>query len=444
MHGAIAQLVEHLLCTQGVRSSTLLGSTIFLPISNRCSLVLASYMGASLTITTCQRAHSMVQVFSLLYKNHLSLLLFSYIFFLLSFVTIPGYHPTRTIYYIIVVLPWIGLAYKDLFASLQTNPVIRLFLVWSGLILISTLIAPNASLNDALHYLRVIIMIGLFLLSTIYVMSNPTTCKNILWLLVICSTVTLIAYMLYFYFHHPLTERFGLFAMAQNPIQVGSLLAVLLTSTLYLFFFTPHNSFREKVILIFCFLIFLIAMILTESRGPSLAFIIGSIALLYTHFRRNIIWVVLAIMLCLGAFITFTSLGQGFLERGLSFRPTIWYESFTLVKDSLFFGLGPTFAHEYILSNGDHVYQPHSIYIASLLYFGIFGSFGFLALIIGTAYLTLHSTHPLRPLAIALGITSLILGSVDYSNLFVNVRTEWFCFWLGLGFCACCSERKSI
>lgn len=216
------------------------------------------------------------------------------------------------------------------------------------------------------------------------------------------------------------------FGRSENAVQAGCLFGSALLVAFYLLWKNRSDRAVAAIYGLFWIVIFL-ALLATQSRGALLATLLGHGIFLLPWWKR--LWPIAVVML-----IAIFSLGdwQGWLARADGFRLEIWQHVLEEWRSQPIFGLGFRTPFEQTLSNGQTIFQPHSLYITALYYGGVIG----LALLLALWALAFkqafqYRAHSLLPLTLL--VYGFTVALFDFDLLLVNVRTEWILFWLPWG-----------
>ncbi|WP_282606523.1 O-antigen ligase [Pelagibius sp. Alg239-R121] len=190
------------------------------------------------------------------------------------------------------------------------------------------------------------------------------------------------------------------------------------------------------------FLTLIVAMLLTQSRGPLLSMVLVIFMYLLATGRWK-----LAILIPLPAVIYVALTLSGAIEpgtwitRGSTHRFGIWFQSWELITESakaVMIGQGILTEYAFKLANGLYVKSPHNLFLANQLYGGIVASVLFIGLIATVAYKALQRFRMSGNFVVcALALFGLGVGLFDYRTVLINLSQEWMSFWLPVLLTAC-------
>ena len=183
------------------------------------------------------------------------------------------------------------------------------------------------------------------------------------------------------------------------------------------------------------FVILLIAMLLTHSRGPVL--VISSVILI--HLFVSGYWR-FAIIVPLAALAYLVLMWAGAVEpgtwiaRGTTHRFDIWLQSWELISasaKSVLIGQGGLTHYAFELGNGRFVKSPHSLFVANQLYGGLVATVLLAGLILFTLAKAVQGYRRSGNFVIcALFLFGLGVCLFDYRTVLINLGHEWVSFWL--------------
>lgn len=240
----------------------------------------------------------------------------------------------------------------------------------------------------------------------------------------------------------PMQRLIG-FGRALNANQSGTLYGVALVAAYYVFLRAPS---KERLITGLCWMVLLVALLLTQSRGALLAAVAAQAVLTLLHpamtWRKAGIAAAFAV---LALWVVSTQVDwHAMLERMDGYRLFIWQDALAQQwSQAPLWGLGYRMPYQVTLPYGETIYQTHSIYVAALYQGGVLG-LGALLWMLGAM---LRQAWQLRaqvdvPLWLALLVNAVLLGAVDYDILIVNAGLEWLLFWLPIGTVVALGARK--
>ena len=193
--------------------------------------------------------------------------------------------------------------------------------------------------------------------------------------------------------------------------------------------------------ILYIFLPFMfIVLLLTQSRGPLLAFLLTFLLSLFFKPRatKKSIYILLAALLVTITLILTTDVFDYIIHRlertsqSTDVRMNIWLYAFNLTKEHLYFGLGYNKILNYINASGGNITTTHSIYFGAILKGGVIGLILLLSLI-GTGALTIknHLSNG-QKLEAFFFLFCIIYYSVQGMFIIGNPQEFWYLFWLPL------------
>jgi hypothetical protein len=263
---------------------------------------------------------------------------------------------------------------------------------------------------------------------------------NALVVLVILSAVVNSGYSIYLHYalpdYQPLPEpRLYALGRLSNPV-IGALsygFAVVLAAYMFL------NETRRLASAgyLAAMVLFIVAIVLTGSRGVYLAMAAAMSIGMLLHYQGNTklqVTGVAGTLLALSAAAYFFLGPEALFSRALSFRPEIWSEFISrTITSNVWIGTGMTTDSEFQLPEL-LIQHPHSVFIATFYYGGLIG----LALYLGLVLRAISSLGAMRQnnvrllgcMLLAFGLTGTLL---DGNELIEKVNYLWFLVWLPVG-----------
>ncbi|WP_256660901.1 O-antigen ligase [Pseudomonas sp. DY-1] len=239
-----------------------------------------------------------------------------------------------------------------------------------------------------------------------------------------------------------------IYATAPPPdwrlIGVGALRNSLLTSHVFGMFcaywiavWLTRDVRRDWISVLLC-LPLLAALMATGSRTPLMALAIMSIWMLIMAPRRSVYLMAAGSVLALVSFLTLPDL---LLQRGVSFRPQLWSNALGQAAQHLWLGYGYdsrfTFHAEGL---GLSMSDPHNVEIAVMLELGLVGLL-FWVVMYGCGLWRCFSQrqHGGFKIASALVIYGLAAGLTEGSSFLSRPNESWFLIWIPLSLVAALS-----
>jgi len=348
---------------------------------------------------------------------------------------------------LLVLLPW---------RRLSIDLGDRFFQVAIGFVLyaaLGSLIISDAGLSGHLQALRWSLESGLLVL--LLFLALPGLLANPLYLgrfLLGCALMGSIASLIiYGLFEQFSTRLYGLGALS-NPVQAGSVLLTYLIIGSFLLWRQHQELTRaDQALLLSSLALSLIAIFLSESRGPILAmilaiayvFLVGA----FTHRAWKTLMLTAATIAAAGVavlmFFGFDGLIQSLIERGMSYRPALWAALLENPPGSLLLGHG---AATDLMSTaaGEQIYREtglaethaHNLFIGTFAALGLIG-LGFLtALLVLVVKAIANCRGGIESRLYMLGIFGVvtILCITDTYTLIISAKAVWLFTWLPLVF----------
>ncbi len=217
------------------------------------------------------------------------------------------------------------------------------------------------------------------------------------------------------------------FGRSENAVQAGCLYGFALIIALWQFW--QHRYILAKAVAYaVCWGVLLVALLATASRGALLATMIAHLIILIPYGKKTLKFILpIMIIFIIGIFL----LGNpaAWLVRADGFRLEIWQAALALWQSHPLLGLGFRTPFSLTLSDGQVIFQPHSLYITALYYGGICGLLALL-LVLGIALKHAWKTRQTSALPLMLVVYGVIIGLFDFSLLLVTMKLEWLLFWL--------------
>ena len=308
--------------------------------------------------------------------------------------------------------------------------IFYLFFGLVGWITITGLLS-SAPVTEVLKELKPIIYL-LFLAAVIFYVSNkkPNFLVHFFYVLLISASIS--GFILTYEFYQPRHWNFlirlrGSGAIS-NSIWVGAVYGSAALSSIILFL--HQKTFAQQSCALLLGVIPLLVMLLSQSRGPMVAFVI---ALIYTLvlYRNRRAALMAAVMIILGILVVanFGNLSeQTRIFGGDSYRLGIWSNAINEISKAPLFGHGIAEDTKNFIDSRtfDHY---HNVYLSLAFHSGFIGLALLLALTIYPliSHKTIHTTT-IRPLL----LFGMVYMLFDGNRLFTSPKELWLIFWIPL------------
>lgn len=241
--------------------------------------------------------------------------------------------------------------------------------------------------------------------------------------------------MIAFYSENSLAERMIGWSVARYPIVVaqtfGAVALIAYVRSL------QSTTLKKSCVYFVASLFLLLPVVLSQSRGPALAFIVmAALALVLVRPRPVIIsvHVFFALILAIMAH-SLTDITQILIDRGisLSYRDVIWRDVWHLALENPLFGSGSVRMDHMQLPSG-FFHHPHNAWL------DIFYRTGIVGLVLSLAHLlvltrSFNRSGEILPLYLWLGFGCICVFT-DSRVLFWELNSKWFLYWIPAGLIA--------
>ncbi|MGK0339394.1 MAG: O-antigen ligase [Candidatus Azotimanducaceae bacterium] len=300
-----------------------------------------------------------------------------------------------------------------------------------------SILALGGGISTSLLYFGYSLLILSFVYGLVYSCLNMEWFRNVfLSTLIIAATVSAL-YSTYFFFnldYQPLAEK-RLYALGglNNPVISAISYGAALSLCMSFFFVTKERGVQALTFLLGAVLI--MAISLSGTRGVWIGLLAAGMTAIFLIpskiQQRRLILIVLCLIPVSLIIAYLSGYSELVLKRSTSFRPEIWQATASQwLNGNILLGAGLQAGFDlYIAPN--RFMHPHSLYLSSLYYGGIFG-LGMLLVFIGRLFWVLlyKADHEVRVYALPLLVFGLTTLLFDGNRLVEKVDFLWLCFWL--------------
>ena len=349
----------------------------------------------------------------------------------------PGYH--KLFYACLAAPALLAIALQpSRLKRLITQPLVLIFLTFSGYILLSVLWAetnetPLRAAKRPLYIAMLFFSAALISLQCHKRLEQATETAAII------ATV-FIGLSLAYFISFGSNGRFSGYRALYNP---------LLSAHVFGFFFTywlcrwhlhekPHAPF-----ILFALCLIWMSIILTGSRTPLVAIAACLIWLTIAHGRPRLLFIFGAAAV-IALIIQSLNPDSDILARGLSYRPAIWEEALRQVSASPWIGLGYTHPMVFWVDGLDFALaDPHNIELGVLFSGGVIGlTLWMLMYVYAAIYSWQNRKNPAVLIASTLVVFGFTAGLTEGSAFFSRPKEHWFLIWIPLALLAATRLRS--
>ena len=357
---------------------------------------------------------------------------YPYLIFLAGFFLSPSNSLHRNFYYLFVIVPFLLCIDAKFIADCKKSTLFKLSLLFLSYFLTSMFWSdPQVSSEEYYDQSRYFLMLVIFILTTIMVSADADQFfDKIRFWLCLTALIAAISFGLIFYSSNsfPAERLHGPFSYSRNPngaaIFFGfvGILAFISTSL--------AKMTWQKIFYWFVTLVIFGYILLCQSRGPLLAFIIS--IMVGSFFGKR--WKTLGLFITLPVVsiiaIEFFDLGiQSFYERGFAYRFEIWSGAIKNIANDPIFGKG--YFSDVDIPIKNRMLSPHNLLLLVSSQSGLIGG-GILLLLISVILVHSYKYFVISGNWIFLCIFAffLVCMTVDSIHLLHKPSLGWLIFWM--------------
>jgi O-antigen ligase len=268
--------------------------------------------------------------------------------------------------------------------------------------------------------------------------NSPALLKSLMF-----TTLVMIPVSYVFYHYDPTkTENFLPIGRAHNPIPIGNLYAVAALIALWQYF-QKSTCARLKIACAFCYLLAVLAIVMTTQRGPLLGLAAGTglCVLLLCRLRYSLMAGLAAFALIADYLLYYThgagilpldslySMATHFFTQRDSSRLIIWQHAFTRILDAPWRGHG--LHAPFVMEGIPGAVNPHNLFLSTLYYYGILGLSLLLVPLFSAFVVCLKQRHsPYHQLCLILVVHAVVATFTNYGQVVQSPSPLWTIYWL--------------
>lgn len=359
----------------------------------------------------------------------------AYLFFCAGFVFLPSSGGHRTIYVLMVLVPFLTLFRREHFGYIRESGLLVVITVLLAYFWISVAWGEGSDIDDFRRYGWRAFMVLVFVWVTVRLALKYD--KFVWWVvLVVAGSVfvfSLIALHVYGVESLIDMKRLSGLGRVSNPNQFGALLGfsvILIAGCLI-------GSTPGRIWTVFLWVVggtLLAAAILTQGRGTLVGLLFG-ISLMLVWTRR---WVTLMGLALLGLSVLWLFDGgglevRGFLDRSsaIEVRLELWRAGLALIKEAPLLGHGMAFSQSYEVGSY-RTGSVHNLYIGIAVVGGWLGAGLLVGALLYGMWVALKVTSRISPLVAGLIGFSMVYYMVEFEHIVRYPALSWLLIWFPL------------
>ncbi|HYQ70859.1 MAG TPA: O-antigen ligase family protein [Gammaproteobacteria bacterium] len=363
-------------------------------------------------------------------------LLYAYVLFAVGFFFPVWNKYHNHLYYFAILIPYVITLSRDRLRYLLQSSIIRLAVVYIGMISASVLWASPPEPHKLPKYLLVFIQLTAFIALTTELKLQTKSFQDTVIKAVLASAMLWIPVTVIVFYHaHPWSGRLEGLERLQNPLAGATMYGM--TALLCLYVIVQKDRFEPfwRILAGVCGALCIVYIALTQSRSPVLALLAAGTLHAALLGYRNLLLIIFGTCLAAGlAFYLGIISPDMVTSRGLSYRPEIWMQTLPTIMKHPWFGNGATFDQVYHLSSGlNFKSHTHSALMASLVFVGIVGT-GILTGLIAQA--VRYARRAENHIALSLLVYAIANLLINGYKLAGTPEIEWLYFWFPLALIA--------
>ncbi len=363
---------------------------------------------------------------------------YTYLIFLAGFFFSTNNHLHRNYFYVFVILPFlIGLDSRFMRNCIRSRlfqlSILFLLYFWASMFWTDT----NLSSEEYYDLSRYFLMLVIFLMVTMMLSSNSDESfdKMTLWLSsAACISAIIMAIIFYDSTNFPKARLWGYFEHTHNPNQASMYFGFVGILAFHSILYSKQTW--HKIFYWFVFLTLFGYILLCQSRGPLLAFIIALMIEFIFGKNWKMIGIFITLFIVLMVFLEFYDLGiRGLYERGIAHRLMILKGSIKHIAEAPLFGKG-WFADVRIPIEG-YKWAPHNLLLLVSAKSGVIGGALLLLLILTTfVHSYKYFVASANWIYLSIFVYCFVCMTFDYTHILYKPNLGWIIFWMPIAILA--------
>jgi O-antigen ligase len=344
----------------------------------------------------------------------------------------------RNFYYLLIVVPFLIVARWDSLRALFKSRVLLLALLYCLYMLLSLGWAADLGSGQMLDFVRKALLVSAFLMSTVYLFAGdwnkfPLLTRYVSW----TAGLTAVASIVWFGNTHAEFRIIGIGTL-NSSITAGSGYAAAALMGYGGFLLAGTLSARKTLLTLLPIFAAITLVVLTKSRGPLLA--LAAVMTLSTILARP-----RRLPVVLGCFGLSFALALTFhlfefadlMDRGSSYRLTIWRQSIARIREHPWFGYGLGGGRPEIVYELGSLAHSHNLFLSNTVDGGACALLLLVSLLIMAIYWAIRFFRDEGNVTLlSLVAFSVAANLTDGKTLIVSPNYQWLYFWLPVALAA--------
>lgn len=352
--------------------------------------------------------------------------------FVSGFYLSPSSKALNNTFYLLILAPFLIAIIQDraLLFNLFKNHCLLLLLI--SLMLLSSLINGISATDFGYQLSRILYILGFIGAISLAVLKDKELPNKIISAIIVISPIAA-CYSIYWWLSsgHSFPARMSGWGVMDNPIPLASTYAFAAIAAITTFL---KGSKPKDYLLFLSFAPSILILLLTQSRGPLLAFSVATIIAIIFIYRNKRSALIFSLGLTVITIVSLTSLQQSrIFSSDSNHRLDIWNTALKKVRQSPMLGLGLQESKKISLYSDKHkrnllFNHPHSVYVTTILHGGLVSLFVLLAMFANG--LTRNWQNKNFWVWRLLLLFGLIYTIFEGGRIFTSTREIWLIIWL--------------
>jgi hypothetical protein len=373
------------------------------------------------------------------YQKDIQILFRPFLILIAFFFLLPSKTWRNNFFYFFILIPGICVAWRDDLSVLLKSRIYGLSIILCIYMFLSCLWSTGVDAGELLanlkYLLSQIMFITLMVLLFVKQNNNMKTLLYILFGAAVTGACLSIANALW---NHLIPNgRLFFWGSMPHPISGASMYCIGICAGLFCIDKDIKDTTYLKYVEIAGLIIACISVLLSKSRAPIISLFF--MFMLYAGTKKSMKGVLLLLVLPITVYCIALWSGSDLINTVIereSYRFEIWSVELIRIKSHFLFGNGLLSDDNLIIHNGIEFIHPHSVYIATIFYGGIFACCLLLFVLFSSFHIAIRwFVQTKDALCICMILLATLLVATDGSKIVTKPNVIWLIFWLPICFC---------
>ena len=375
----------------------------------------------------------------LFYQRDIQILYRPFLILIAFFFLLPSKTWRNNFFYFFILIPGLFVVWRNNLSILLKSKIYGLSIILCIYLFLSCLWSTGVDAGDLLSNLKYLLCQIMFItLVVLLLVKQNNNLKKLLYVLFGAAVAGACLSIANGIWNHLIPNgRLLFWGSVSHPILGASMYCIGICAGLFCINNDVKDTTYLKYVEIVGLIIVCLSVLLSKSRGPILS--LYAMFLLYAGTKKSMKGILLLLILPITVYCIVIWSNSDLISKVIErkfYRFEMWSVELMHIKSHLLFGSGLLSDDDLMIHNGIEFIHPHSVYVATIFYGGIFAG----CLLLSVLLFSFHSAirwfvHTKDALCICMLVLATLLVATDGAKMVTKPNVNWLIFWLPVCFC---------